>query len=64
LRGDPKNFTLSCISQCQNRNNAGFSNNSSGTTDAQQVSVKRFLIVVVIVGAVVVLGIWYHNGGF
>jgi hypothetical protein len=41
------NFILSCISQGQNRNATGFSNNSSGMTDAQPISMKRFLIVVV-----------------
>jgi hypothetical protein len=57
------NFILSCISQNQNRNLAGFSNNFTGMTDAQQVGVKRLLIVIVIVGAVVLFGIWYRNNG-
>ena len=32
-------------------------------TDAQQVGMKRLLIVIVIVGAVVLFGIWYRNNG-
>jgi hypothetical protein len=54
-------FYFDCILQPQIRNATGFSNNSSGMTDAQQVSMKRFLIAVVILGAVVLFGIWYRR---
>ena len=33
-------------------------------TDAQEINMKKLLIVVAILVAVVLFGIWYHNGGF
>jgi hypothetical protein len=37
------------------------SNNASGMTDALQFNMKRLLIVVVVLGLLVMFGIWYGN---